>query len=193
MMNIFINATLLAHVCAMLATTSGMHSTQSSSYTSSMFARAVSKQSTSPLYVLITVRNGNTGAVEETATPAPLLLWALSVEKHLSYDPKSLPELRRIANSEPSRTFVFTSNTVIDRIRRLYTTQQLAEARRFIERVSSDDLRQQIRAGESTVHAFYNHREGQLFQSYEDALAHALLERGILVGANDRTSLLYAP
>jgi hypothetical protein len=192
-MNMFTIKKLLPHVCVLLLTTALAQQARASSYTPSMFSHAVGKESMSPLFVLITLRNGNTGATEETATLAPLLLWALSVEKHLTYDPTSLPELRRIAISEPNRTFVFTSSTVLDRVKRQYTAQQLAEARALIQRLSSDDLKQQIRANDSALHSFYSHRDGDLFQSCEYALAHALLDRGVLVGVGDRSGLLYLP
>src|SRR5437879_6403507 len=90
---------------------------RASDYNKSLFARALREDSTSPLFVLVTIQDGNTGNSREVCMEAPLLLWAIAAERQLSYEPASLTNLRHIAISQPDRSFTFASSTVLERVK----------------------------------------------------------------------------
>jgi hypothetical protein len=50
-----------------------------------------------------------------------------------------------------------------------------------------------LRLPESPLQQIYVRKAGQTRLSYRDALAHLLLENGILVGIDDRTGMLFSP
>ena len=101
----------------------------------------------------------NTGSAQDVCMPAPLLLWAIAMEKQLSYEPALFPQLRRIALSTSNRTFAFASTSVLRRTKIQYNSSELTQARASLQKLSKEEIRRQIIADESELHNFYSHRK----------------------------------
>jgi hypothetical protein len=179
-------------------------------YTQEMFRRGVRQAqtfsaTTGPLYVLITMRDPSGSAERIAATPAPFLLGAIDIENHLHFPdpehpPKNDEEIRaklkrkelQIALSQPDRVFVFRNPQARENVELRYTPAILAQVRQRLSGRSRADIIAAARARASWLHRVYtSKRDLAAFRSYRDALAHALLERGILVGHRDDYTNLY--
>jgi hypothetical protein len=178
-------------------------------YTQEMFRRGVQQAQTlgaiGPLYVLITLRAPGSNAERDAATPAPFLLGAIDIENDLDFpDPEHPPkndnEIRaklqrnelQIALSQPDRVFLFRKPRARKNVEPRYTPAILAQARQQLSGRSRDEIIAAARARESWLHRIYtSKRDLASFRAYRDAVAHALLERGILVGQRDDYTNLY--
>lgn len=156
-----------------------------------------------PLFVLITLQDPSTGAERAAAIPGNFLLGAIDMEYHLKPrktskedEFKALAELQQrelhIALSQPGRVFVFRNRRARNNVEPRYTPAILAEVRRTVAGKSRKELTRAARANESWLHRIYESRQDAM-QSlpYRDAVAHVLLERGILVGHGDYVNGLY--
>jgi hypothetical protein len=178
-------------------------------YTQEMFRRglheAAALGATGPLYVLITLRDPSSSTERAAATPAPFLFGAIDIEYHLDFtDPehpqKNDDEIRakrqrkelQIALSQPDRVFVFRNHQASRNVGPRYTPAILAEARQQVAFRSRGEIIAAARASKSWLHRIYtSKRDLGSFRAYRDAVAHALLERGILVGQRDDYTNLY--
>jgi hypothetical protein len=196
----FVVAALLLSVATAQATTR---------YTQEMFRRGVQHAqtlgATGPLYVLITLSTPGSSAERAAATPAPFLLGAIDIENHLDFPdpehpPKNDDEIRaklqrkelQIALSQPDRVFLFRNTRARSNVEPRYTPAILAQARQQLSGRSRGEIIAAVRARKSWLHRIYTSKRGlEAFRAYRDAVAHALLEQGILVGQRDDYTGLY--
>lgn len=178
-------------------------------YTQEMFRRAIQQGqtlgATGPLYVLVTLRDPSSSAERAAATPAPFLLGAIDIENHLDFpDPEHPPKnddairakLQRkelqIALSQPDRMFRFRNPQARRNVGPRYTPAVLAHVRQQLSGRSRSAILAAARARNSWLHHLYtSKRDLASFRAYRDAVAHTLLERGILVGQRDDYTNLY--
>jgi hypothetical protein len=166
-----------------------------SEYTQEMYTKALSNNSTGPSYLLVMVRSAETtteGRV--TCMVAPSLRWAIDREYGLSHSKSDGEKREKIALGSTDRSFTFKNPEVYKMIQPQYTPKILDEARRLVGSKSKDQLIHELTSkdpikGEG-IHAFYRPK-AKLFGAYRDALAHALLERGLLVDRGDLGGGLY--
>ncbi len=172
----------------------------SSGYTREMFRTAMAKDnmavsgsmSLSPLYVLVTLRDPKTHQEREVCTLASFLTGAIIEEHHLDYDNAGERKAFDIAMSTPNRVFEFKSRKARENVAPIYTPQQLEHVRQLLRGRSRAQLRREAPIDpfkepnqQSYVVRIYRREIGKKFWSsdaYMVAVAHALLERGILVG-----------
>jgi hypothetical protein len=148
--------------------------------------------SLSPLYVLVTLRDPKTHQEREVCTLASFLTGAIIEEHRLGYDDAGERKAYDIAMSTPSRVFEFKSRKARENVAPIYTPQQLDEVRRLLRGRSRARLRREAPIDlfkepnqQSYVVRIYRREIGKKFWSSDAlmvAVAHALLERGILVG-----------
>jgi hypothetical protein len=162
----------------------------SEAYTRSMFLNALREDSTSPLFVLINLRDSNSGVTREVCTLAPFLLGAIEAEYGLAASDDDKELLRR-ARATVDRTFSFSRPGATRRVRPEYTVKELEEIRDKLKNVPVDQLKAQLRANESQLHNMYLSKGRHGADAYKYALAHVLLSRGILVGEADVTGRLF--
>jgi hypothetical protein len=175
----------------------------STGYTQRLFRRAMSKDNMatsgslglSPLFVLITLRDKR-GQERTVCTLASFLTGAIIEEYHLDYDIPGEGKAFQIAMTTPNRTFAFTNSTTIRNVQPRYTPEQLATARLRLAKKSRAQLRPEAEKDYSDMtnvyRRYYTDRPGFWHSDeWRDAVAHVLLERGILVGEAHGTALLY--
>jgi hypothetical protein len=169
-----------------------------------MFRRAMAKDNIavsgsfgmSPLYVLITICDRHTRADRIVCAPANLFSGAIHTEYHLPYDTAGQRKEFEIAMSQPGRRFCFRRARAANAVEPAYSPATLAEVRRRLANKSRGQLRKEANEDGTEVTGIYRRiyrgRRG-LWQSNElrDAVAHILLERGVLVGSEHLTGALY--
>jgi hypothetical protein len=165
-----------------------------SEYTQRMFRRAMVKDNLavsgvmglSPLYVLITLRDRG-GHDRIICTGSNFLYGAIHTQYRLPYDAAGERRAFDIAMSAPQRVFTFTNRRAVANVTPNYTPQQVARVHERLAQKNRARLRAEVDPEESDVtHIYrriYPHHRG-LWQSdaLRDAVAHVLLERGVLVG-----------
>jgi hypothetical protein len=179
-----------------------------SDYTNAMYKRAMARDnlavsgmlSVSPLYVLINVSEPGAQAKRELAILSTALTLAIIEEYQLVW-PKSERRAFDIAMSRPNRTFQFKTKKARQEVEPIYTAAQLAEARALVRGKSRSQLRKEANVDltkdpeeQSGLTKLYRRPRGirlDVSDSYRVAVAHALLERGILVGDAHDTGALY--
>jgi hypothetical protein len=98
----------------------------------------------------------------------------------------------QIALSQPNRVFVFRNRRARNNVEPRYTPAILAEVQRTLAGRSRKAILAAARSNESWLHRIYESKKDAMESfAYRDAVAHALLERGILVGHGDYTGGLY--
>jgi len=148
-------------------------SAQAAGYTNDRFRDALANRSTSPDYVLITVTTP--GAKERTVcTTANFLLGAIHIEHGFSYSEHGEKRALGIALSQPDRSFTFTKPAAIRNLADYETPQALADARRRFAGKSDSQL-----LNPDLIESLTQRRSSTAHMAYRDAVAHALLERGI--------------
>jgi hypothetical protein len=155
-------------------------------YTNAMFVRALEHGG----FVLIRLEQPQAGGAQhEVCVPEAGLIGAIHIQYHLDYDQAGRERARQIALASKSRTFSFTNSKAFDVVKPLYTSRQLADIRKQLAKFSNRQLVSQLQVIRSKIHDLYSRAGGD---SYRDAVAHVLLERGILVNEDDRSGRLYA-
>ena len=152
-----------------------------SSYTDSMYRRALENESTAPSYVLVSLRDPATGSERVGCIPAPFLLGAIHVEYRFAFDDAGSRQALAQALKQRDRLFSFADPRARANVQPLYSPEVLSQTRERLSTVSDAQLREEAR------------RQG--FDGFNaadrDAVAHVLLERGILVGIADLTGRIY--
>jgi hypothetical protein len=100
-----------------------------------------------------------------------------------------------IAMSAPKRVFEFKNQKARENLTPSYTPEQLAQVRQLLQSKTIKQLRAEVGVEQSSVTSIYRRNTRKGFSesdSYRDAVAHALLERGILVGELHDSGLLYS-
>ena len=145
---------------------------------------------TSPLYVLFTLHDNKTGADQVVCTGGNFLVGAIHMEYHLDYDAAGMKRGYDIALQQPGHRFTFKSRKALKNIDAGYTPQMLAEAHRRLSGMSSAQLRRAADSGQIDE-LCHRGRDVAVWDAWQAAFAHVLLEHGILVGSADRTGLLF--
>jgi hypothetical protein len=179
----------MKHALLVLFLTCAAVSAQSR-YTDAMYRKAILDNSTSPLYVLFTLRDVKTGADRMVCTNGNFLVVAIHIEYHLDYDATGQKRGDDIALRTPEHRFTFTSRKVLKNIGPRYTPQMLAEAHRRLSGMSAVQLRRAVDNGDIEK-LCRRGRDVVVWDARQAAFAHVLLENGVLVGYADITGSLY--
>jgi hypothetical protein len=157
-------------------------------YAQEMFRRAMSKDnpsvsgsvSLSPLYVLITVTEPESGVKRKVCLWSTRLRAAIHAEYHLGNSYAA--DRREFAIAIRSgRRFRFVTAKGRENIAPLYSDQILKEVRSSLSGKTESQLRADVEDWQSSLTQLYS-RENWMSDAYRDAVAHVLLEHGILVG-----------
>jgi hypothetical protein len=142
-------------------------------YSQSMFRAALTNGSTAPDYVLIQVRGPGDQPERTVCTTANLFLGAIHREYDLGYTGADEKRALEIALKQPHRSFTFRKKAAVVNLADYETSEVLANVRRrFAEKKDSELLdREFINSIANTSRASH--------KACRDAVAHALLERGI--------------
>lgn len=155
-------------------------------YTQDMFRNALKNTSTAPDYVLITVRGPDDKAARTVCTTANLFLGAIHREYALDYSEASEKRAMEIALQQTNRSFKFQKEEAIKNLVDHGTPEALADVRRQFAGKKDTELLDQ-----SFIRSITNKRPDAVHLAYRDAVAHALLERGIGCRMGDITDELY--
>jgi hypothetical protein len=147
--------------------------TRAGGYTQAMFRAALTNYTTSPDYVLITVRGPGDQTERTVCTTANFLLGAIDREHGLGSTELDQKRERDIALQTPECKFTFHKKAAIDNLADYETPEALAYVRRqFVGKTDAELVnRDYINSVVNASRASHN--------AYRDAVAHALLERGI--------------
>jgi len=143
-------------------------------YTQAMFRDAIANVSTSPDYVLIKVI-GSEGQSERTVcTTANLFLGAIHLEYGLGYTEGDQKRACDIALAQPERSFTFHKKAAIDNLADHETPEALADVRKQFAGKKDSEL-----LDDNFIRSVTSKPSSASHVAYRDAVAHALLERGI--------------
>jgi hypothetical protein len=145
-----------------------------------LFAKAIENESTAPNYVLIRVINDKTKEMVITCTEAPFLIGAIHMERQIPYDEPGSRKAKELALTRKDRTFRFSRDDALKNIGRHYDETILAEMRVALKPFSDVDIRNGFRGDGRALDKLYIDRPGRQYSAYRDAIAHVLLERGLL-------------
>jgi hypothetical protein len=146
-----------------------------------LYAQALKNGSTAPNYVLITVVDNRTGKATLACTEAPFLLGAIHREREIAYDEKGCQRVMSLALARRNRTFKFSSPEAVRNVQPRYTRQQLEEMRELVKACSDDELRKGLTSRNTELRRrLFETRADDSYLAYRDAVAHLLLERGLL-------------
>ena len=159
-----------------------------SKYTDVMYRKALTRQSTAPLYLLFTLNDDKTGQDRVVCTVAPFLLGAIQIQYHLNYDKGGEEVALVIALHNPGHRFRFNNPKALKNIVG-DTPEKLAEARKYLEGMSDAQVRQSI--ANQSLDRWCERRPIKEWHGCQAAIAHVLLERGMLVGHGDYVAKLY--
>ena len=149
-------------------------------YSDSMFRRGIEELSTSPIYVLVSVRDEATGEERVVCTEGHGLLVSIAIENGLDLSKRDWwLEAQALAMSQPGRVFSFANQDA--QLRASYGEAELARVRDRLSSKSDAELRQEIRGGRYRTNSY----------AEQIIVAHVLLARGILVGRQDYAGGLY--
>jgi hypothetical protein len=152
-------------------------------YTKEMFAEGLNKAG----FVVITLRQAENGSERRICTLEAQLLGAIHTQYHIDYDKSGRKRAEQIALSHWDKPFTFTNPKAVTNVKASYTRSQLAEVRKRLSKYDKSELAKQLSDPYGALHDVYTH---PYRESYRDAVAHVLLENGVLVGVDDRTPLL---
>lgn len=148
------------------------------------YEAAIRNYSTSPSYVMISVADGDTGAVKVVCTTANFLLGAIHREYGLGYDAADVSKAEEIALAKYDHIFTFQQPAARTNIPMHYSDDDLSAARKLLARTPADELKRQFSSlfGESRLPmSGYN----------RDAIACALIERGLSPRLSDLSGQVY--
>jgi hypothetical protein len=145
-----------------------------------LFTRAIQNDSTAPNYVLITVVNDKTKEAGLVCTEAPFLLAAIHRERQITYDHPGVRKVKDLALAQTNRTFQFSREDALKNITHYYNEAMLIEMRSALKRFSNEEIRKGFRGDGQGLDKLYMQKPSQQYSAYRDAIAHVLLERGLL-------------
>jgi hypothetical protein len=161
-----------------------------SRYTDAMYRKAIIDESIAPLYVLFTFHDAKTGQDRVICTLGNLLVGAIHMEYHLDYDRAGEKRGLAIAVNQPGHRFTFKNSKALRNIESLYTSEMLNQAQHYLGTMSDAQARRSVDNGQLDNWC-HNRLPQQQWDNCQAAIAHVLLERGILVGQGDRAPELY--
>ncbi len=152
-------------------------------YTKAMFVEGLNKGG----FVLITLRDPRGGSQRSVATLEAGLLGAIHLQQHIDYDENGRQRVEEIALKQWNQPFTFTNSKAFNAVKPSYTASQLDEIRSQLSKYDRAALQKELDDPDGAIHRLYTH---PYRESYRDAVAHVLLENGVLVGVDDRTPTL---
>ena len=166
-------------------------------YSKGMFARAVKKDSSR--YAL--VQNPRAPGLPAVCVRGGAVVEAVAIEKDWTYGTHGLEKATGFAVRHWHDPFAFEKANAVAKLQPRYTAKQLATARAAFARFKNAELRAQLRlasrrnssGGGTELQRLYAGRNTPISYASRDAVAHALLERGILVAKDERTGHLRLP
>lgn len=148
------------------------------------YEAAIRNGSTSPSYVLISLVRAYTGQARPVCTTANFLLGAIHREFGLEYGPADVSKAAEIALASHDHTFLFRQPAAIANIPISYSDDDLAAARKFLAPIPTDELTIKF---SSLFEKFRLPTDGY----NRDAIACALIERGLAPRLSDRSNQVY--
>ncbi len=145
-----------------------------------LYVRAIENNSTAPNYVLITVVNDWTKETRLICTVAPFLLGAIHRELQISYEDAGIRKVLEFALSQKDRIFHFSREDALKNIQSPYNEKNLAEMRVALKDLSDEEIRKGFKGDGKGLDKLYIDLPDKLYSAYRDAIAHVLLERGLL-------------
>ncbi len=136
---------------------------------------AINNNSTFQYFLVVKVKNQNTGLTREYCTNASFLKGALHKEYHLGYDWMGSAAVYAIAIANKDRYFKLKNE---DAIRNLDAGYSMNELHKFEKKINFDSLACQIRKSD-------NWNSGLILDKPMSMTAHVLFNRGILTGENN--------
>ena len=165
----------------------------SSLYTEAMYRRALTAKEDESIFVLITVHDQAHRTERLVCVEAPFLTGAIGFQHHLgiAWDhSKNHSKEVETALSQPNRTFSFSNPDARENVVPWYSGKVLSEIRRRLASKVAADLPAAALALDEKCYQ-HAHRNGNIsaawreYVSDQSAIAHVLLEHGILVGPGD--------
>jgi hypothetical protein len=160
-----------------------------SRYTDAMYRKAIVEQSTAPLYVLFRVHDPKTGQDKVMCTTTNLFMGAIHMEYGLDYDSVGEKRGLTIALQQPGHRFTFKKRKALRNLESADTPQILAEARQHLKNMSDMQIRQLVT--NQRLDSWCERVPKGQWSNCQAAIAHVLLERGMLVGHGDYVPELY--
>ena len=148
------------------------------------FVAAIRNHSTSPSYVMISIVAAYKEQPKPVCTTANLLLGAIHREFGLGYGPDDLSKAEEIALASPNHTFVFRQPAALANIPIRYSDNDLASARKLLALLPTDELR-------AKFSSLYSEFRLPTSGYNRDAIACALMERGLSPRLSDRSAQVY--
>jgi len=172
-------AAAIVSVCPVLA--EPLTEQQPPQQSSESFAAAFHDHSTSPVYVLITVVDDNTGQARTGCTEANFVLGAIQREYGLGSGAEADTNERHMALANTSHVFHFSKPEALANVAFRYSPHDMEVARKLIQPMTEEQLRE----------GFSDRGELQSVSvATKDARACALIERGLRVRMADLTGNL---
>lgn len=140
-----------------------------------MFRRAMANQSTSPNFVLVTIRDARRGSTRLVCVEAPFLEGALQREHRLDSSDAGRRQLRHLILSSSDWTYTLSKPDALANVSPRYSPEVLEKVRALLSSRSNAELKRP-----ETLDDLYVGKRGESYQAYRNAIAHVLLERGIL-------------
>jgi hypothetical protein len=149
-----------------------------------LFWRAIQTTSMQAPFALIHVAQKD-GSVDTYATTAKFVVGAIHMEFHIPYSKRGSARAVAIALATPGQVFNFKSGAARANITRYYDEAVLTEARTALSRYSNAELLSGFSL-RGQLHSIYNQYQHPKAHGYEFAVAHVLLERGLLPSMHSR-------
>ncbi len=149
-----------------------------------LFWRAIHNDSTQAPFALISVPQPD-GSIATYATTASFVLGAIHMEHGIPYTAEGSSRAKEIALATPGHLFRFTNPAAQKNVERYYDETVLSEVRQALARYSKAELLSGF-SGMGSLHSTYNQYEHPKAHAYEFAVAHVLLERGLLPSMHSR-------
>ena len=145
----------------------------------------------SPHYVLIRIGPQS----RFVCVQGSFLEGAIHFEYNLPFDAKGTLAARGIAKKHWNKPFTFRNAKALKNVEPTYSEENLKFARKEVTRIIGTKNAVSSREARILTGLVYSDMDRvedfARVEAYRDALAYALLERGILVGVSDNTSGLY--
>lgn len=145
-----------------------------------LYEKAIKTDSTAPNYVLITVVDTKANRSYVICTEAPFLLAAIHHEQDIEFNEAGSRRAEAFALKQKNRIFQFSKPGSLKNIEPRYPERILNEVREILKRYSNDELIRGFTGKKTELSKLYNEQSEHLYGAYRDAIAHVLLERGLL-------------
>jgi len=156
-----------------------------------IYTKAILDTSNEPYFVLVTIINDSLNVESVVAVEAPFLLGAIHVEYNIPYTEEGSKRTQSIALSNKTRVFRFKKQQALKNAGIFYNQEILTYIREKIGNLSKENLIQQLKNFDSELHKLYQGKGKGKFIPYRNAIAHILLEKGIVARRSSKTGNLF--